>query len=289
VYDGNGRRHQKVAGSVTTTYVHDGVDLAEERPGAGGTIRYWYSSRIDDVLAKQDAGGAASYYAKDHLGSVRQVTDATGATTLVRDYDSWGNLLAGGSTPGYAFTGREWEPEAGLHYYRARYYDARVARFYREDPAGVLGGLNRYTYVGNNPLNRSDPLGLIPVHLCPAGTRSTADAWLCCWNGQFALCAEEPDWKTFPEPVKECLKLHESLHANWWRANWPDPSACGKQECSWPPCTNDSWPDPDAGRREECWAYAAQLKCLANANDPKSQEMKDDLLRILARCQKYMY
>lgn len=49
----------------------------------------------------------------------------------------------------------------GLYYYRARYYSAELQRFISEDPIGLAGGdVNFYAYVGNNPVNRVDPLGL---------------------------------------------------------------------------------------------------------------------------------
>jgi RHS repeat-associated protein len=59
-----------------------------------------------------------------------------------------------------AFTGREWDAETGLYYYRARYYDAKLGRFVSEDPIGFKGGSNLYAYVGNSPVNAVDPFGL---------------------------------------------------------------------------------------------------------------------------------
>src|SRR3989442_3288217 len=48
-----------------------------------------------------------------------------------------------------------------LHYYRARYYHPRLARFISEDPIGLAGGdLNLYAYVGNDPVNIVDLDGL---------------------------------------------------------------------------------------------------------------------------------
>ncbi len=44
------------------------------------------------------------------------------------------------SKGGFAFTGREWDPETNLYYYRARYYDPKIGRFLSEDPEGFIDG-----------------------------------------------------------------------------------------------------------------------------------------------------
>ena len=46
-------------------------------------------------------------------------------------------------------------------YMRARYYIPSLGRFINEDPIGLAGGLNLYGYVGNNPINLIDPIGLV--------------------------------------------------------------------------------------------------------------------------------
>jgi RHS repeat-associated protein len=159
VYDGEGRRSQKIAAGVTHTYVYDGEDILEERLSTGATTRYVHGPGIDQPLAKVEAG-AASYYLADHLGSIVQVTNASATVTLTRQYDPWGNPLQGSTSEGYAFTGREWDPEAAFHYYRTRYYDARMARFIAEDSITWNGdGPNLYGYVLNSPVNRTDPFG----------------------------------------------------------------------------------------------------------------------------------
>jgi RHS repeat-associated protein len=46
-----------------------------------------------------------------------------------------------------------------FYYYRARWYDPQARQFISEDPIGLDGGINLYAYVGNNPVNFSDPSG----------------------------------------------------------------------------------------------------------------------------------
>jgi RHS repeat-associated protein len=60
----------------------------------------------------------------------------------------------------FRYTGREFDPETSLYYYRARYYDPVAGRFLREDPFGFQAGPNFYAYTLNQPSNFADPLGL---------------------------------------------------------------------------------------------------------------------------------
>jgi RHS repeat-associated protein len=158
-YDALGRRAQKISGGITRTYVYGGMGILEERLSSGNTVRYVQGPGIDRPLASIE-GGVTSFYLADHLGSIVQTTNSSASVTLTRQYDPYGNPLAGGATGGYAFTGREWDPEASLHYYRARYYDPKIGRFISEDPAGFSDGPNMYTYVLNRPVDLVDPSGL---------------------------------------------------------------------------------------------------------------------------------
>jgi RHS repeat-associated protein len=158
-YDGNGRRASKTAGGVTTTYVYDGNSVLQELTSTGSARRYLYHSDGDGPLAVVD--GVASYYLADHLQSVVRTTDTLGGPTLIRQYDPWGNALQGSGTIGYAFTGREWDTDLNLYYFKARYYNSNVGRFISEDPIGLgAGEVNLYAYAANQPTIATDPTGL---------------------------------------------------------------------------------------------------------------------------------
>jgi RHS repeat-associated protein len=64
----------------------------------------------------------------------------------------------------FRYTGREFDIETNLYYYRARYYDPTNGRFFGEDPFGFFAGNNFYNYVSGNPLNLKDPFGLCPFN-----------------------------------------------------------------------------------------------------------------------------
>jgi RHS repeat-associated protein len=160
-YDPRGRRVEKVAAGVTTGYTYDETEVVREIRGST-TLKYIHGPAIDEPLATDD-GTALSYFHADGLGSIVRTTNATGAVAFTRRYDAWGNLELGASEPGYAFTGREWAPETGLYYYRARYYDPRLGRFLSEDPIRFGAGPNFYAYVENNPVDNADPWGLFCV------------------------------------------------------------------------------------------------------------------------------
>jgi RHS repeat-associated protein len=168
-YDGLGRRVQKAftQGSTTTTtnYLYDGVSSIEDVDQNGNVLaRYEQTTNTDEPLAELRSG-TTSYYQADGLGSITSLSSSAGALANTYTYDSFGNLTAstGSLVNRFQYTGREFDPETGIYYYRARYYDSTAGRLLSEDPIGFLGnGPNFYRYVGENPLRYRDPFGLSP-------------------------------------------------------------------------------------------------------------------------------
>jgi RHS repeat-associated protein len=163
-YDPLGRRIEKDDGAGTVRkYTYDGMDILRER--TGGRVRFFYGHGpgIDEPLLEFGVFGGHIYYHADGLGSIVKKTNQAGNVVASYQYDAFGNIQIGASDGGYAFTGREWDPETGFYYYRARYYDPQTGRFLSEDPIGFAGGINFYAYVNDNPVNFLDPLGLDEV------------------------------------------------------------------------------------------------------------------------------
>jgi RHS repeat-associated protein len=163
-YDPFGRRIYKSSSSATSVYAYDGDNLIEEANSSGAAVaRYSQDLNIDEPLAELRSG-TTSYYEADGLWSVTSLSNAAGAIASSYTYDSFGNLVAssGSIVNNFRYTGREWDSETNLYYYRARYYDPQAGRFLSEDPIGFNGGTNFYRYVRNAPVNLVDPFGLNP-------------------------------------------------------------------------------------------------------------------------------
>lgn len=133
-YDPFGRRIYKSSSAGTSVYVSDNYNVIEETNGAG-TVVARYSQRslnIDEPLAML-RGGATSFYQADGTGSVTSLSNAVGALAQTYAFDSFGNQMAssGSLTNSFRYTGREFDSETSLYYYRARYYDSGTGRVAR--------------------------------------------------------------------------------------------------------------------------------------------------------------
>ena len=161
-YDGLGRRIEKVANGQTKRYLYDSEDILLEYDGANVLqTRYTHGPGLDEPIAVTK-GGSTFFYHQDGLGTVTDLTDSAGATAKSYSYDAYGKVFdqAGTVEQPYTYTGREFDSESGLMYYRARYYDPRTGRFLQKDPMRFVNGINLYAYTMNNPANFADALGL---------------------------------------------------------------------------------------------------------------------------------
>ncbi len=133
----------------------------------------------EDLLQLSRAGQGTFYHRvplTDPLGAVRLLVDEAANITDSYTYDAWGNVTARtGSTPNpYKFQGEWQEESAGLVYLRARWYDPGVGRFLSVDPwQGEKQrpvSLNRFLYVGADPVDGRDPSGRVEVSFAGIGT-----------------------------------------------------------------------------------------------------------------------
>lgn len=121
---------------------------------------------IDEHWAHITSSGIKTYIS-DHLGTVvnSEVTDENKITGAFGETLQDSPNFEFNSNPViYGFTGRHFEPESGLYYYRNRSYDPMSGRFMTKDPKGISAGdVNLYRYVRNRPLSSTDPLGLVEL------------------------------------------------------------------------------------------------------------------------------
>jgi RHS repeat-associated protein len=163
-YDGTGARVKKITALETTIFVYN----------AGGKLLAEYSTQTA-------SNPTISYLTNDNLGSPRVITDNGGNVSSRRDFMPFGedlNVGVGGrsATNKYSattdnirqkFTGYEKDDETGLDFAEARYYNNLHGRFTAVDPMLASGrsadpqSFNRYAYVSNNPVNVTDPSGMI--------------------------------------------------------------------------------------------------------------------------------
>jgi RHS repeat-associated protein len=169
-YDADGVRVAKTVDGDETRYLIDAnrqyAQVLEEYDASTGTeVTYIYGNE----LISQSRGDADSVYLYDGHSGTRQLTDETGAVTDSYLYDAYGNVLKriGDTENDYLYRGEQSDSETGLQYLRARYNDFETGRFISTDPfegmADTPMSVHRYLYGYNNPVQYSDPSGMISI------------------------------------------------------------------------------------------------------------------------------
>ena len=152
--------------------------------------RYIYIGIRPVAFITYDEKGDVNYYAvhSDHLNTPHQITDKMQKVIWQAEYDVFGSAKVQVATlqkqskqfnvtkSAYAieannqkniisfnlrFAGQYYDTETGYHYNWHRYYNPETGRYLTSDPIGLSGGLNTYSYSGQNPVMEIDPWGLL--------------------------------------------------------------------------------------------------------------------------------
>ncbi|MEO0826904.1 MAG: RHS repeat-associated core domain-containing protein, partial [Cyanobacteria bacterium J06642_9] len=170
VYDDYGIRVGSTVDGEETLYLIDPnrpyAQVLEEYNPEGEILNaYVYG---DELIARVATDGTVTFFHADALGSTRVQTDSSGEVIGESDFDAFGReLRQEGTETEFQFAGEQRDNFVGLDYLRARYYDPDLGRFISRDPfSGFLDrpiSLHKYQYADNNPVNNTDPSGLVTL------------------------------------------------------------------------------------------------------------------------------
>ena len=177
-YDPFGRRlskerQDKLAWTSTdpkrTHFVWDGSRLLQEYTYKGSYTYIYTDQDSYEPLAQvfdnaKDGKQYLAYFHTDQIGIPREMTDIHGNLLWYGEYTAWGRLkkderIYKDAHQPFRLQNQYFDEETGLHYNFFRYYEPDTGRFINQDPIGLFGGDNLYSF-GNQVLDFIDPLGL---------------------------------------------------------------------------------------------------------------------------------
>lgn len=159
LYDGNKNRVEMTANGITTRFLLDNSEVAEQITGQ--VVTSYVGPRGCLISVIDDTG--RRIYCADGIGSTRAMIDSSESVAEAAIYDAYGNtVLIVGTSPSFGFAGahRYYSDSTGMQHLKARYYDPSTGRFVSMDPARF--GRNYYNYALNRPTMMVDPQGLFP-------------------------------------------------------------------------------------------------------------------------------
>ncbi|MCG1041752.1 RHS repeat-associated core domain-containing protein [Mycetohabitans sp. B8] len=127
-------------------------------------ILHWKKGRCEKIKKNQ-----IRYSLDNHLGSSMMELDQEASLLTYEEYYPYGGTAVWAEKcdieakyKTIRYSGKE-RDASGLYYYGFRYYAPWLGRWLNPDPAGTVDGLNLFRMVGNNPISRRDPIGLMPT------------------------------------------------------------------------------------------------------------------------------
>ncbi|MBK6812166.1 MAG: RHS repeat-associated core domain-containing protein [Sandaracinaceae bacterium] len=127
------------------------------------TYVYVTRANVPDYIVT--TAGAVYRVVSDHLGSVRMLVNATTGAVVERyDYDVWGRVTfesGDHSLHPFGYAGGLYDADTGLVRFGVRDYDADAGRWTAPEPLGFAAEANWYRYANGDPMNYTDPTGLI--------------------------------------------------------------------------------------------------------------------------------
>jgi len=192
------------AGSSEIAYLaNDGVNINN---------RFVRGPWSDEIVVSYAGTGTLTpvWWIQDQQASTIAITDGSGAVAGINRYDEYGRP-ASGNTARFQYTGQLWLPDFGVYHYKARAYHPGLGRFMQTDPVGYNAGLNLYAYVGDDPVNQTDPSGLSAAQedettvddVIVTGRRRNTAPFVCLFCAAQRFLERHPasTWPTIPDPL----------------------------------------------------------------------------------------